>query len=256
MMVFRGFRFKRAYTWMHRMDPRIKLLLSCSFCLVFLYTELVPLILTLAIQIAMVLSVHISHEWLGTLKGGGLFAVLIFVMNLITGSTVSFAIAMVLRFLVLISAFSMFFLTTRPDDLGAALEKMRVPYEYSFMFTTAVRYVPVLATEALTIVDAQRSRGLEMDKGNIMKRVRNFTPVLIPLLVNSIRRSLEMAEAMEARAWGATKKRTSLSVPKLKRVDFISSAVICITVIFAVYARLYLPIPTVELIPWFHIKIL
>jgi len=168
-------------------------------------------------------------------------------MNMLTGSTLTYSIAMVLRFLILISAFSIFFLTTRPDDLGAALEKMGVPYDYSFMFTTAVRYVPVLATEALTIMDAQRSRGLEMEKGNIVKRVKNFIPVLIPLLVNSIRRSLEMAEAMESRAWGATKKRTSLYVPKLKTIDYVLLSLIVVAIFFAVYIRLYWAIPAIEL---------
>jgi len=247
MMLFQGFRFKRVSTWMHRMDPRIKLLLSCSFFVAFLYTELLPLIIAFLIQVPMVLSAHVVREWLGTLKGGIFFAILILVMNMLTGSTLTYSIAMVLRFLILISAFSIFFLTTRPDDLGAALEKMGVPYDYSFMFTTAVRYVPVLATEALTIMDAQRSRGLEMEKGNIVKRVKNFIPVLIPLLVNSIRRSLEMAEAMESRAWGATKKRTSLYVPKLKTIDYVLLSLIVVAIFFAVYIRLYWAIPAIEL---------
>jgi len=57
-------------------------------------------------------------------------------------------------------------------------------------------------------MDAQKARGLEMEKGNFLKRIRNYVPVLIPLIVSAIRRSLELAEAMESRAWGATKKRT------------------------------------------------
>jgi energy-coupling factor transport system permease protein len=78
------------------------------------------------------------------------------------------------------SAFSLFFMTTSPDDLGLALEKMGLPYMLSFTFTTAVRLVPTVALEAQTIVDAQRSRGLELDKGGLVNRVRKYIPILIP----------------------------------------------------------------------------
>ena len=90
-----------------------------------------------------------------------------------------------------------------------------MPYEFAFAFTTAVRFVPVLAEEAQTIMDAQKARGLELEKGGLLKRIRNYVPVLIPLIVSAIRRSLELAEAMESRAWGATKKRTNLYCLKL-----------------------------------------
>ncbi len=51
--------------------------------------------------------------------------------------------------------------------------------------------------------------------------------MLIPLIVSAIRRSLELAEAMESRAWGATKKRTNLYLLRLHKGDF---ALLAITV--------------------------
>lgn len=245
MKFFQGFRFKRALTPIHRLDPRVKLLVSCAFFVAFLYVELLPLVIILLAQVPLVIVARVHREWLQTLRGGAFFAAMIFVLNVLTGSQVAYSLAMVVRFLILISAFSMFFLTTRPDDLGVALEKMGVPYDYCFMFTTAVRYVPVLATEALTIIDAQRSRGLEMEKGNFIRRVKNFIPVLIPLLVNSIRRSIEMAEAMEARSWGATKHRTSLYVPRLRPIDYLSLVITLASIIFAVFVRFFWAIPTI-----------
>jgi len=247
MKFFQGFRFKRIQTPIHRLDPRTKLLISCAFFTAFLYTELLPLVIILLAQIPLVIVARIHREWLQTLKGGAFLAVMIFVINVLTGSQVTYSLAMVLRFLILISAFSVFFLTTMPDDLGAALEKMGVPYDYCFMFTTAVRYVPVLATEALTIIDAQRSRGLEMEKGNFIRRVKNFIPVLIPLLVNSIRRSLEMAEAMEARSWGAVERRTSLYIPTLKSRDYASIVLTGSAMSLAIYARFFWTVPIIEI---------
>ena len=103
-------------------------------------------------------------------------------------------------------------MTTSPDDLGLALDRIGAvrwlsrkwlgyPNALSFTFTTAVRLVPTLAVDAQTVVDAQRSRGLELDRGNLLRRIRNYIPILIPLLLIAIRRSLELAEALESRGF-------------------------------------------------------
>jgi energy-coupling factor transport system permease protein len=144
---------------------------------------------------------------------------------------------------VLVESFSIFFLTTSPDHLGLALEQTHVPYEFVFAFTTAIRFVPVLAEEAQTIMDAQKARGLELEKGNFLKRIRNYIPILIPLIVSAIRRSLELAEAMESRAWGATKKRTNLYVLRMHRGDFALIAITIAILAAAIYVRLYVHIP-------------
>lgn len=131
----------------------------------------------------------------------------IFIMNMIFGTPIVTSIAFATRFFAIMSTFSFFFMTTSADDLGLALEQIHVPYSISFTFTTAVRLVPTMAIDAQTVVDAQRSRGLELDKGNLVKRVRNYIPILIPLIISAIRRSVELAEALESlRFWRYRKK--------------------------------------------------
>jgi energy-coupling factor transport system permease protein len=151
---------------------------------------------------------------------------------------------MSLRFMVLVESFSVFFLTTSPDHLSLALEQSHVPYEFTFAFTTAVRFVPVLAEEAQTIMDAQKARGLELERGNFLKRVRNYIPILIPLIVSAIRRSLELAEAMESRAWGASSKRTNLYTLQLRSSDFALIALSILLLAIGFYLRYFVSIPT------------
>jgi energy-coupling factor transport system permease protein len=79
----------------------------------------------------------------------------------------------------------------------------------------------------------------------LLKKIRNYIPVLIPLIVSAIRRSLELAEAMESRAWGATKKRTNLYVLKLHRGDYALLAITVGILVGAVYVHFYVPIPTI-----------
>jgi energy-coupling factor transport system permease protein len=257
MSVFDGLKFRKVYSPIHNLDPRIKFIYVCVvFVAAVLFGELLPLIALFLMQIPFVLVARVQRQWLRSLRGALFLASIIFLTNFIVSfvgagyvvlaANVESAAAMTLRFVVLVESFSVFFLTTSPDHLGLALEQTRVPYEFSFAFTTAVRFVPVLAEEAQTIMDAQKARGLELEKGNFLKRIRNYVPVLIPLIVSAIRRSLELAEAMESRAWGATKKRTNLYVLKFHRGDFALLAITIVVLVLAVYVRLYVYVPSLS----------
>jgi energy-coupling factor transport system permease protein len=257
MSVFDGLKFRRVYSPIHNLDPRMKFIYVCAvFVAAILFSEIIPLIALFLMPIPFVLLAGVQKEWLRSLRGAAFLAGFIFIVNIasnfftsgyvLTAAAVETSAAMTLRFVVLVESFSVFFLTTSPDHLGLALEQTRVPYEFAFAFTTAVRFVPVLAEEAQTIMDAQKARGLELEKGGFLKRIRNYVPVLIPLIVSAIRRSLELAEAMESRAWGATKKRTNLYALRLHRGDLALLAITIGVLVVAVYVRLYVPVPSIS----------
>lgn len=257
MSVFDGLKFRKVNSPIHNLDPRMKFVYVCAvFVAAILFAKFIPLIVLFFLPLPFVFLAGVQKEWLRSLRGAAFLASFIFVINLasnfftsgyiLTAVAVENSAAMTLRFVVLVESFSVFFLTTSPDHLGLALEQTRVPYEFAFAFTTAVRFVPVLAEEAQTIMDAQKARGLELEKGGILKRIRNYVPVLIPLIVSAIRRSLELAEAMESRAWGATKKRTNLFALRLHRGDFALLAVTVGVLVAAIYVRFYVTIPTLS----------
>ena len=261
MSVFDGLKFRRVYSPIHNLDPRMKFAYVCVvFVAAILFGGILPLLTLFLMAIPFVLLAGVQKEWLRSLRGAAFLATFIFIVNIassfftsgyvLTAANVETAAAMTLRFIVLVESFSVFFLTTSPDHLGLALEQSRVPYEFAFAFTTAVRFVPVLAEEAQTIMDAQKARGLELEKGNFLKRIRNYVPVLIPLIVSAIRRSLELAEAMESRAWGATKNRTNLYALKLSRGDFALLAINVALLAVAIFVWLYVPVPTLTQLFW------
>jgi energy-coupling factor transport system permease protein len=252
MSVFDGFKFRKVYSPIHQLDPRVKFFyILVMFAIAIMFNQLLPLILLFFIQLPFVFVAGIQREWARSLRGALFFAIMIFLFNFVfqyfwteyplppSPSLLEYSTAMTLRFIVLIESFSMFFLTTSPDHLGLALEQSHVPYEFCFAFTTAVRFVPVLAEESQTIMDAQKARGLELERGNFIKKVKNYIPILIPLIVSAIRRSLELAEAMESRAWGATEKRTNLYVLEMERGDYILILISVLILTFAVYVWIF-----------------
>ncbi|HEX69247.1 MAG TPA: energy-coupling factor transporter transmembrane protein EcfT [Candidatus Bathyarchaeota archaeon] len=261
---FEGLRFRKISSPIHDLDPRVKFIFVMAiFILAVIFWELPALIILFILQIPFIFLARVSKQWLRSMRGAAFLAALIFITNFVFrffyGSEslaylLEQATAMTFRFIVLISSFSIFFLTTSPDMLGLALEQSRFPYDFCFAFTTAVRFVPVMADEAQTIMDAQKARGLELEKGNFLRRVRNYIPILVPLIVNAIRRSIELAEAMESRAWGATKKRTSLYVLKLKRNDYLLILLTAAIFAVAIYIKLYVPIPSISQLLGFNFE--
>ncbi len=254
MSVFEGFRFRHVTSPIHNRDPRIKFLFVLAiFVIAIFFMELLPLLVLFFVPLPFVWIAGVKREWLRSLRGAVFLASFIFIFNFVFGylyrsypsttTLLEFSLAMTLRFLVLVESFSIFFLTTSPDHLSLALEQSHVPYEFTFAFTTAVRFVPVLAEEAQTIMDAQKARGLELERGNFLKRVRNYIPILIPLIVSAIRRSLELAEAMESRAWGASPKRTNLYVLRIKAGDLVLLVLAIGLLASGIYVRYFVQIP-------------
>lgn len=256
MSMFDGFKFRSVSSVVHKMDPRAKFVYVCVlFAVAVMFSQLIPLLVLFIVQMPLVFVARVQKEWLRSMKGSAMFAVIIFGMNLLTlyfygsyeslSAVIERSLALTVRFMVLIESFSVFFLTTSPDLLGLALEQSHVPYELCFAFTTAVRFVPVLADEAQTIMDAQKARGLELEGGNFVKKIKNYIPILIPLIVNAIRRSLELAETMESRAWGATKNRTNLYILKMGRKDLYLVLFAMAIMVVSVYVITYVKIPNV-----------
>ena len=257
MSIFDGLKFRKISSPIHNLDPRIKFIyVVAMFISAILVSQILPLAILFLMQLPFVFLARVQKQWVKSLRGAAFLATFIFVINVLTkffynswtltALDVESALAMTMRFVVLVESFSVFFLTTSPDHLGLALEQSRMPYEFAFAFTTAVRFVPVLAEEAQTIMDAQKARGLELEKGNILKRIRNYIPILIPLIVSAIRRSLELAEAMESRAWGAAKKRTNLYLLRLHKGDCILLGITALVLIIIIYVKLYVSIPLIS----------
>src|SRR5216683_166779 len=256
LRALEGFKFSTLKTPIHRLDPRAKFVLVIGLVIPsLLFTSIYVMVVLLLVQVPLLVVGHVARRWVFSLRAGIFLSGLIFVVNLFTSSVFS-AIALTLRFLVLLTTFSLFFMTTSPDDLGLAIDKigfvrwlsrkwLGYPNALSFTFTTAVRLVPTLAADAQTVVDAQRSRGLELDKGNLFRRVRNYVPILILLLLIAIRRSLELAEALESRGFPGKEGRVSLFELRLKPADYGLIAASLVGLGLTVWVYLHYRIPVV-----------
>ncbi|RLG00895.1 MAG: hypothetical protein DRN47_00325 [Candidatus Wolframiiraptor sp.] len=251
--MLQGLQFYPGKSIVHRLDPRVKLFLSSALLITtLLYLEVTITTLIIAIEAILAIISRTMKRWIKTVYGAAPLVIAVFAMNYLvrsfsygeffspTGLYESFAAAY--RLIALLASFSIFFLTTTPEELGMTLTKFKIPYMYTFAFVSAIRFTPVLAEELQTIMDAQRSRGLELDKGGPLAKIRGYIPILVPLIVNVLRRSYELAEAMEVKCFGASKKRTFLKELKMSSKDFAALAMITLFLGSAIYLRFFYPL--------------
>lgn len=220
MWLSGGFIFRRGNSFYHRLDPRVKLLVSVlMFVTTLIVRSLYELALVLAFMILVSAAATVLRRVLRTMMLTGLFSTFIFAINFLVTRELEMSVLYALRFVAIVVSTSLFFITASPDELEQVMKTFRLPRDVVFAFVTAVRFIPVMILDTIQIMDAQKSRGLELEKGNILRRVRNMIPILIPLVVNSVVRSGELAEAMESRAYGAVPRPTSLVEYRSRAVD-------------------------------------
>lgn len=139
------------------------------------------------------------------------------------------ALLITIRLILLMMMASLLTLTTSPIDLTDGIERLFQPitrfgfpaHELAMMMSIALRFIPTLIEETDKIMKAQISRGADFEEGNVVKRVKNMVPLLIPLFVSAFRRAEELALAMEARGYRGGVGRTKLRELSWTRVDIV-----------------------------------
>ncbi|WP_407371911.1 energy-coupling factor transporter transmembrane component T family protein [Carnobacterium sp.] len=230
-------------SWIHKLDPRAKLLGTVIFIgIIFLANNWMTYLLLLAFALT---AIRLSTIKLSFFINGVkpliwliLFTVILQVL-FTGGSTVYFdwgpiiisqegllnGVFIFCRFVLIIFMSTLLTLTTMPLSLTDAIEYLlrplkvvKVPvYEIALMLSIALRFVPTLMDETEKIMNAQRARGVDFGEGNIFQQMKAIVPILIPLFVSSFNRAEELATAMEARGYKGGEGRT-----KYRQLEWVS----------------------------------
>ncbi len=148
-----------------------------------------------------------------------------------------FAAASTGRIIVVVSSFLMLSLATRPDRLMIALSQRGLPGSLTYIVLSTLQIVPRFQTRAQTILDAQRSRGLETG-GNLLQRSKALLPLVVPLVLGSFIDIEERAIALEARGFSRQGKKTSFVQLEDSRSQRAIRLLVLLTGLVAVLTRL------------------
>lgn len=243
--------FFPGHSVIHKLDPRMKIVLTIVYMvMLFLADNAWSLALTAVFLTAVVLlsrvPVRLTLKSIKPLLPIIIFMTLINVFYVsggpvlwrwgfvvITSKGLALAVFMTVRIVFLIVSASMLTYTTSPIALTDALESLMSPlkrvhlpvHELSMMMTIALRFIPLLIEETDKIISAQKARGADFETGNLMRRLRALTPIIIPLFVSAYRRAGELALAMDCRCYRGGEGRTRLNRLRMGTADFVSAAV-------------------------------
>jgi len=103
----------------------------------------------------------------------------------------------------------LFLSTTRIEEFSYAFTLLGLPYRIGFTITLAFRLVPLFLDAAFTVIQAQRCRGLDISRGPLFQRLRQYVLVMIPVFMGALRRADQMAVALEVRGFNSGRARTS-----------------------------------------------
>ena len=224
-----------ADSFLHRLDPRCKILLTVAAmavifaCSSFPALALLGLLLPVIIRVSkvparavlssarpvLVLIVFTACLHLFWTSGRVIFQ---FGFIRITLEGCLLALRMSLRLLYLVLYAGLLTLTTSPSELSDGLESLMSPFsrfglpahEIAMMMSIALRFIPTLFEETQRIIKSQKSRGADFDSGGLYKRAKAYIPVLIPLFVMVFQRADTLAAAMEARCYRGGRGRVRM----------------------------------------------
>lgn len=135
-----------------------------------------------------------------------------------------------LKYLSVIPIALLFIVATNPSEFAASLNRIGVSYKLSYSVAIALRYIPDIQRDYREISFAQQARGLDLSKDEkLLKRLKNMSSILMPLIFTSLERIETISRAMELRNFGTNKKRSWYSARPFKKLDYL--AILCVVLL-------------------------
>ena len=139
-------------------------------------------------------------------------------------------IFIIIRLALMLAVTTILTTTTKPLDMTYGLEWYMTPlkvvhfpaHEIAMTISIALRFIPTILEETERIIKAQKSRGVDLEEGKLKEKIGAIISLLIPLLISSFQRSEELSDAMEARGYNPSAKRTRYRTLKFTKTDLIS----------------------------------
>lgn len=243
--------YSQGDTIIHKLNPLTKMLLAFLLCLSsFASSYILMAAAIIAINLITAGLAGIANKAVALLKtllkiGMVLFLLQIFfirsgnvIVNLplnliVTDTGLKFSVLLVLRLVGATMPLVLMLTVTKMSDLtNVFVQKLHIPYKYTFAFITALRFIPIFENEMNGIIEAQTARGVEFDTRNPLKKLKLVLPLCVPLLISSVKRIEGSAISAELRGFNVRQKNSGYKKYDFRGMDYftIMAAVITLAV--------------------------
>ena len=241
-----------SHSVVHKLNPAVKILLSIAYIVAVFLVSAENWYLGFSLCAIFVIFVTAISKipfgkMLKSIKGIMFFILLSAILQIffnkngtplwengfITDKGLLSAAFITLRITLVVLGASILTFTTSPVEIADGIEVLLTPlkiikfpaHEFALIMSIALRFIPTLLEETDRIIKAQQARGTNFE-GGLFKRAKALIPVLIPLLISAFRRADELADAMDARCYSGSKKRTKFKKMTMRFGDILSFIVI------------------------------
>ncbi|MEM7790270.1 MAG: energy-coupling factor transporter transmembrane component T [Verrucomicrobiota bacterium] len=137
--------------------------------------------------------------------------------------------------MVVIVSFAIF--TSDPQTMVVSIVRARVPYKLAFVFSSTLRFFPVLYRDIQAIIETQKLRGVAYEKMGLIRRISVYSKIAIPLNLNALFRAQQVEVVLQAKAFSAKPQRTYLYDASLGAVDYcvIVASIVLFVTVFILY---------------------
>lgn len=250
--------YVRRATWVHALDPRIKLaFVALVFLWAFLWYTLWSTLAIIAVCLWLAGCAQLGWERIcRLLRGLAPLLLFIFVITALLGqragaiwfqwgwlqlteAAVEQGLILVGRLLSLALILFVWLSTTDQRELVSGFTVLRLPYTWGLTLTLALRYLPILAGLFQQVTEAQQARGLDLAQRGFLARLRAYRPVLVAVVIGALRHGERLGWALESRALGAPDvRRTTYRPLKLRPADRIALALLAVASVVTLLLRI------------------
>jgi energy-coupling factor transport system permease protein len=237
-------------SFLHRLDPRTKMLIV-AYCMATALMFIIP-----AYQLGLLVAT-LFYCALGKCLGNvfkmrfvyvSIFLVSFLMWTLtvrgqtplfgfITLEGVNKGVSAGLGLIVIVLSSLAFISTTKIEELTAGLLKLGLPYKGAFALSTAIRMVPMIVGTGYTILQAQKSRGLDVESGSVIARLKKYIPLMVPAIVSTIRGTNVFAMALESKGFGYSDTRTEYMQLRYKAADYFITILMLVMLALSVFVK-------------------
>ncbi len=259
-------------SFLHKLDPRTKFLFFIIMSVLTSFIKSgVALLLLFAVFVSIWVTSHIGKYMIGLAKRIKVLLLFITLLWLVLGafqinegpiifrdtykvfgSEITFSLewfdfykggVFAARIFLMISAFYTVILSTNFSQIILGLRSWRVPYSIAFGVGLVFQIIPIIIKEFSTIMEAQSSRGLEIDKCSAISKMRNYVIVSLPLLFRVLEKGHSISLAMHYYKLDFKVKRTSYKVVRSSRIDALFITVTILSTVMTVILQYMFYIP-------------
>ncbi|MBU0278020.1 energy-coupling factor transporter transmembrane protein EcfT [Gemella sp. zg-1178] len=239
-------------TIIHNLDPRVKLFFSIVYLInIFLassiiefsilffilllvkyYSKIKFVYLLASFKLVLILIIFTSLIHL-VFNSQGNILISILGFNIYTGAVISIILISV-RFFLVVAWMVIFTITCSSNEITHGIEKslnflnkVGLPISsFALLISICLRFIPTISEETNRIINAQVSRGANINAKGMINKIKNFIPILVPIFVATLKRADELATAMEVRGYDPNKKRSKYKQLKYKKYDILAYIII------------------------------